>query len=60
VKPWAVVFAKQAVKDARKLATAGFRPKAQVLLDVLRQEHRARAAHVDALRVARVACASPL
>ena len=38
MKPWAVVFAKQAVKDARKLATAGFRPKAQVLLDVLRQD----------------------
>lgn len=38
MKPWAVVFAKQAVKDARKIATAGFRPKAQVLLDVLRQD----------------------
>jgi len=38
VKPWAVVFAKQAVKDARKLAAAGLRPKAQGLLDVLRQD----------------------
>jgi len=35
VKPWAVVFAKQAVKDARKLAAAGLKAKAQPLLDVL-------------------------
>ena len=34
---WAVVFAKQAVKDARKLAAAGLKPKAQTLLDVLRR-----------------------
>ena len=32
---WEVVFAKQAVKDARKLATTGLKPKAQALLDVL-------------------------
>jgi Txe/YoeB family toxin of toxin-antitoxin system len=38
VKPWAVVFAKQAVKDARKLAAAGLKSKAQGLLDVLRQD----------------------
>jgi len=38
VKAWAVVFAKQAVKDARRLATAGLKPKAQGLLDVLRQD----------------------
>lgn len=35
---WAVVFAKQAVKDARKIAAAGLKPKAQDLLDVLRQD----------------------
>jgi len=35
VKPWAVVFARQAVKDAKKLAAAGLKAKAQVLLDVL-------------------------
>ena len=35
---WAVVFAKQAVKDARKLAAAGLKPKAQTLLDVLRHD----------------------
>lgn len=33
--PWAVVFAKQAVKEARKLAAAGLKAKAQPLLDVL-------------------------
>ena len=35
---WTVVFAKQAVEDARKIAAAGLKPKAQVLLDVLRQD----------------------
>ena len=35
-KAWAVVFAKHAVKDARKLAAAGLKPKAQRLLDGLR------------------------
>ncbi len=35
MKPWAVVFAKQAVKDAKKLAAAGLKAKAQPLLDVL-------------------------
>ena len=35
MKPWAVVFAKQAVKDAGKLAAAGLKAKAQPLLDVL-------------------------
>ena len=38
MKPWAVVFAKQAVKDARKIAAAGLKPKAQSLLDVLRRD----------------------
>ena len=32
---WTVVFAKQAVKDAKKLAASGLKPKAQELLDVL-------------------------
>lgn len=32
---WRVVFAKHAVKDAKKLASAGLKPKAQELLDVL-------------------------
>lgn len=32
---WQVVFAKHALKDAKKLSTAGLREKAQALLDVL-------------------------
>ena len=32
---WAVVFAKQAIKDAMKLAVSGLKPKAQELLSVL-------------------------
>lgn len=32
---WEVVFAKHALKDAKKLSTAGLREKAQALLDVL-------------------------
>jgi len=32
---WRLVFTKQAQKDARKLAAAGLKPKAQALLDVL-------------------------
>lgn len=32
---WAVVFAKHAVKDAKKLAAAGLKGKAQDLIDVL-------------------------
>ena len=35
MKPLAVVFANQAVKDAKKLAAAGLKVKAQPLLDVL-------------------------
>lgn len=32
---WAVVYAKQAMKDAKKLAASGLKSKAQVLLAVL-------------------------
>ena len=32
---WTVVYAKQAVKDAKKLAAAGLKDQAQELLDVL-------------------------
>lgn len=34
---WVVVFTKQAQKDAKKLTAAGLRPKAEALLDVLRE-----------------------
>ncbi len=33
---WQVVFTRQAQKDARNLAAAGLRPKAEALLDILR------------------------
>lgn len=32
---WEIVFAKQALKDAKKLAASGLKPKAQKLLEVL-------------------------
>lgn len=32
---WKLVFAKHAVKDAKKLAAAGLKPKAQALLEIL-------------------------
>ena len=35
---WNVVFAKQALKDAKKLASAGLKPKAARLLDVLARD----------------------
>lgn len=35
---WAVVYVKQAIKDAKKLAASGLRPKAQELLAVLANE----------------------
>jgi Txe/YoeB family toxin of toxin-antitoxin system len=38
VTPWRVVFTKQAQKDAKKLAAAGLRPKAEQLLAVLRED----------------------
>ena len=33
---WRVVFTRQAEKDAKKLAAAGLRPKAEALLEILR------------------------
>ncbi|TVQ65475.1 MAG: Txe/YoeB family addiction module toxin [Phycisphaerales bacterium] len=35
---WRLRFTKQAQRDAAKLAAAGLRPKAEVLLDVLRED----------------------
>jgi toxin YoeB len=35
VVSWEIVFAKQALKDAKKLAASGLKPKAQELLGVL-------------------------
>jgi len=38
VVSWAVVFAKQALKDAKKLAVSGLKPNAQELLAVLQND----------------------
>ena len=35
---WHVVFTKQAQKDAKKLSASNLRPKAAVLLDLLRED----------------------
>lgn len=35
---WQLVFAKHALKDAKKLSAAGLRDKAKALLDVLAQD----------------------
>ena len=35
--PWRLVFTKQAQRDAKKLAAAGLRPRAEALLAVLRE-----------------------
>jgi len=35
VRPWQVVFTRQAQKDARRLASSGLRPKAEQLLALL-------------------------
>ncbi|MGH8612168.1 MAG: Txe/YoeB family addiction module toxin [Gammaproteobacteria bacterium] len=34
---WQIVFTSQTQKDAKKLAAAGLRPKAEELLDILRE-----------------------
>jgi Txe/YoeB family toxin of toxin-antitoxin system len=38
VRPWQVVFTKHAQKDARRLASAGLRPKAEKLLGILAED----------------------
>ncbi len=34
---WTLVFTKHAQKDAKKLSSAGFRPKAEKLINILRK-----------------------
>jgi toxin YoeB len=38
VSDWRIVYTRQAVKDARKLAAAGLKPKAQYLLALLSED----------------------
>lgn len=35
---WALVYSKQALKDAKKLKAAGLKPKAEELLEVLKKD----------------------
>lgn len=35
---WRVVFTPRAAKDAKKLSRSGLRPKAEILLDILRAD----------------------
>ena len=34
---WELVFTKQAQKDAKKISRSGLRPKAEILLDILKK-----------------------
>lgn len=36
--PWRVVYSRQAQKDAKKLAVAGLKPKAVVLLELIAED----------------------
>jgi toxin YoeB len=38
VTTWRIVFTAQAVKDAKKLRRSGLKPKAEALLDILRDD----------------------
>ena len=38
VDPWRVVYTRQALKDAKKLAASSLREKAEELLEILREE----------------------
>jgi toxin YoeB len=38
VNAWRLVFTSQAVKDAKKLSRAGLKPKAEMLLKILRAD----------------------
>jgi len=38
VSAWTLVYSRQAQKDARRLASSGLKPRAQVLLDVLAED----------------------
>lgn len=38
MRQWRVVFTRQARKDAKKLSAAGWKPKAEYLLDILRKD----------------------
>lgn len=38
MRPWTLVFSRQAQKDARRLAASGLKPKTQRLLDLIAED----------------------
>jgi toxin YoeB len=46
---WRLVFTKQAQKDAKRLSAAGLRPKAELLLDILRENPYQISPHYEKL-----------
>lgn len=38
MKGWKIIFTKQSQKDAKKLSSAGLKPKAEQLIDILRED----------------------
>lgn len=38
MKGWKIIFTKQSQKDAKKLSSAGLKPKAKQLIDILRED----------------------
>jgi toxin YoeB len=50
VSPWTLVFTKQAQKDAKRIASAGLRPKVEQLLEILKTEPFQRQPPFEALR----------
>ena len=38
MRPWRVVFTRQAQRDARKLARSGLKSKAEFLIEILRED----------------------
>ena len=46
---WKVVFTKQAQKDAKKLAAAGLKPKAEELIELLRADPYHKPPHFEKL-----------
>jgi len=49
VRPWTLVFSRQAQKDARRLAASGLKPKTQRLLDLIAEDPFATPPRVEKL-----------
>jgi toxin YoeB len=58
VSGWGLVYSRQAQKDARKLAAAGWKPKAQLLLELIADDAFAAPPRVEKLVVDLAGCYS--